>query len=59
MRTTRTERRGLESERRTGIKRLSEFEGALEAVSERVVELFSGSSRSAALAARRAACLRL
>jgi hypothetical protein len=42
VRTTRIERRGLESERRTGINLRMEFEGAAEAVEVRVSEAFWG-----------------
>ena len=56
MRTTRTERRGFESERRTGINRRIELGGASAAVVERVEEVFGGKTRSAEAAARRAAC---
>tara|TARA_R110002060_G_scaffold25766_1_gene35291 strand:+ start:910 stop:1596 length:687 start_codon:yes stop_codon:yes gene_type:complete len=59
VRTTRTERRGFERERRTGISRRIEFEGALAADVERFEEAFAGKTRSASLAARRAACRRL
>ncbi len=59
MSTTRTERRGFERERRTGINLRRELDGNCAAVSVRVVEVFSGSTRSADLAAFLAACLRL
>jgi hypothetical protein len=58
VRTTRIERRGLESERRTGINLRMELGGAFEAVVESVDEVFGGSTRSAEAAARRAACRR-
>jgi hypothetical protein len=53
VRTTRIERRGLESERRTGINLRMELGGAFEAVVESVDEVFGGSTRSAEAAARR------
>ena len=52
------ERRGLESERRTGISLRREVGGAFEAVVESVEEVFGGRTRSADAAARRAACRR-
>jgi len=52
------ERRGLESESRTGISLRREFGGAFEAVVDRVEEVFGGRTRSADAAARRAACRR-
>jgi hypothetical protein len=58
VRTTRIERRGLESERRTGISRPMEFGAAELAESVRVEEAFGGRTRSADAAARRAACRR-
>jgi hypothetical protein len=56
VRTTRIERRGLERESRTGIRRRMEFEGAWAAEFERVEEALGGRTRSACAAARRAAC---
>ena len=56
MRTTRIERRGLERESRTGIRRRMEFEGAWAAEFESVEEALGGRTRSACAAARRAAC---
>jgi hypothetical protein len=56
VRTTRIERRGLERERRTGIRRRMEFEGAWAAEFERVDEALGGRTRSACATARRAAC---
>lgn len=53
------ESRGFERESRTGMSLRMEFEGALEAVSVSVVEVFSGRTRSADWAARFAACLLL
>lgn len=58
MRTTRIESRGFERERRTGINLRIEFEGAWDAVSVSVEEEFCGRTRSATVAALRAACLR-
>jgi len=62
VRTTKTESRGLESERRMGIKRRMELVGARDAASVRVVEEFGGRTRSgcdcAIAAAFRAACRR-
>ena len=52
------ERRGLESERRTGISLRRELGGASEAAVERVEEVLGGRTRSAVAAARRVACRR-
>ncbi len=51
-------RRGLDSERRTGISLRRELGGACEAVVESVDEVLGGRTRSADAAARRAACRR-
>lgn len=53
------ERRGLESESRTGMRRRMEFEGAAAAEVERLEDELGGRTRSASLAALRAACRRL
>lgn len=61
VRTTRTERRGFESERRMGISRRMELTGCEEAFSVSFEEEFSGRTKSDSadsLAARRAACRR-
>ena len=57
--TTRTERRGFERERRTGIRRRMELVGAAAALSVSVEEELEGKTRSACAeeaAARLAAC---
>lgn len=62
VRTTRTDNRGFESDKRMGIKRRMELVGARDAASVSVVEEFWGRTRSgcdsAAAAAFRAACRR-
>ena len=55
VRTTSRLRRGLERERRTGMRRRIEEGGAAEAEFVRVVEEFCGRTRSACAAAWRAA----
>jgi len=55
VRTTRTDNRGFERERRIGTSRRIELDGARDAVSVSVVEEFGGSTRSACGAAAAAA----
>jgi hypothetical protein len=58
VRTTRTERRGLERERRTENSRRREWFGAWEAESVNVEEELGGRTRSASVASFRAFCRR-
>ena len=58
MRTTRTERRGLESERRTEKRRRRELLGACDAESLSVEDELGGRTRSASAASFRAFCRR-
>ena len=58
VRTTRTESRGLERERRTGMRRRREFEEAAEALAARFEEALGGRTRSASVASFRSLCRR-